>query len=58
MSKASVNGFSEPEANGQLGPPVGGVQSRLTLEREQAVAKDPLVLDQALVGRVRLRREY
>src|SRR5262249_23662862 len=47
----------DPEADRQLGPPVGGVQPRLTQEREQAVAVGPPVLGQALVGRVRLGRE-
>src|SRR5262249_37023503 len=47
----------DPEADCQLGPPVGGVQPRLTQEREQVVAVSPQVLGQALVGRVPLGRE-
>jgi hypothetical protein len=43
----------DAEADGQLGPPVGGVQPRLAQEREQRVAMIPQVLGQALVGRVR-----
>ena len=47
----------DAEADRQLGPPVSGVQPRLTQEREQVVAMSPQVLGQALVGRVRLERE-
>jgi hypothetical protein len=43
------------EADGQLGPPVGGAQPRLTQEREQVVAMRPQVLGQTLVGRVGLQ---
>src|SRR5262249_37231731 len=46
-----------PEADGQLGPPVGRVQARLTQEREQVAPVSPQVLGQALVSRVRLGRE-
>jgi hypothetical protein len=44
----------DTEADGQLGPPVGGVQPRLAQEREQLVAMRPQVLGEALVGRVGL----
>src|SRR4051794_31565578 len=47
----------DPEADGQLGPPVGRVQARLTQEREQVAPVSPQVLGQALVSRVRLGRE-
>src|SRR6516225_834773 len=45
------------EADGQLGTPVGGVQPRLTQEREQLIPMVPQMLRQRLVGRVHLRRE-
>jgi hypothetical protein len=47
----------DPEGDGQLRPPVGRVQARLTQEREQGIAMSPQVLSQALVGGVRLGRE-
>ena len=40
-----------PKADRQLGTPVGGVQPRLTQEREQVVAVSPQVLGQPPVGR-------
>jgi hypothetical protein len=48
---------NDAEADGQLGPPIGGGQPRLPQERDQVVAMSPQVLGQALVGRVRLGRE-
>ena len=47
----------DPEADGQLGTPVGRVQPRLTQERELGVAMGLQVPGQALVGGVRLGRE-
>src|SRR5262245_61854708 len=44
----------DAEADGQLRPPVGGVQPGLAQEREQVVTMVPEVLGQSLVGRVRL----
>src|SRR5262249_15378631 len=45
----------DAEADRQLGPPFGGVQPRLTQEREKVAAVSPQMVGQALVGRVRLR---
>src|SRR5262249_20193328 len=44
----------DAEADRQLGTPVGGIQPRLTQEREQASAMSPQVLGQAVVGSVLL----
>jgi hypothetical protein len=41
----------DPEAHGQLGPPVGRVQARLTQERKQVAPVSPQVLGRALVTR-------
>jgi hypothetical protein len=46
-----------PKRSASSARQLGGVQPRLTQEREQLVAMVPQVLGQALVGRARLERE-